>query len=56
MVSTFTGAAATTLNANVKLGQIPWANAADWAVNNHLAVSEPNSTVAERKTIADDRE
>lgn len=56
MVNTFTGIAVVTLNASVKLGKIWWANAADWAVNNLLAESEPNSTVPERITIAEDPE
>ena len=56
MVNTFTGVAVVTLNVSVKLGQIWWANAADWAVNNLLAESEPNSTVPERIIIAEDRE
>lgn len=56
MANTSTGVAELIPNASVKHGRIRWVNAADWAANNLLAASEPNSIVLEPTITAEDRE
>jgi hypothetical protein len=56
MANTSTGVAELIPNASVKHGGIRWACAADWAANNLLAASEPNSIVLEPIITAEDRE